>query len=119
MALAIVEYDFFIEYYPGVWNVIADFSSRQLDPSEWEDDDEGVDLDDFLVSVPFDVVTDLPSISMSDYTAEDFEEFQYFKLTHEEKDGMIAVKHQGGGGGSPLCQQAENSFLLDLSFPKA
>ena len=96
MALEIVEYDFFIEYYPGVWNVIADFGSRQLDPSEWEDDDEGVDLDHLLVSVPFDVVTDLPSISMSDYTAEDFEEFQYFKLTHEEKDGMIAVKHQGG-----------------------
>jgi len=93
MVLAIIEYDFVIEYYPGVKNVLADFGTRQLDPDEWEDDD--FELEDLFVSFPFDVVTNLPKISMTDYAKEDFEEMERYKLKNEEKDGVIMVHHLG------------------------
>ena len=94
MVLAVIEFDFMIEYHPGVKNVIADFGTRQLDPDEW-DEDADFELEDLFVSVSFDLITNLPGISMSDYEQEDFEELQRFKLKNEEKDGAIVVYHQG------------------------
>ena len=93
MVLSSIEYDFVIEYYPSVKNVLADFGTRQLHPDEWEDED--FELEDLFVSTPFDVITNLPQISMNDYTQQDFEELEIFKLKNEEKDGVIVVHHLG------------------------
>ena len=38
MVLSMVEYDFVIEYFPGVKNVLADFGSRMIDPDDWEEE---------------------------------------------------------------------------------
>ena len=40
MILSTVEFIFLIEYFPGVKNVIADFGSRFIDPSEWDEPSE-------------------------------------------------------------------------------
>ena len=95
MVLAIVEYDFVIEYFPGVKNVLADFGSRMIDPADWEDE-EDFDLDElFAIAAPFDVITTLPDISMDDYSPDDFDELEHYKLTHEQKEGVVVVQHQG------------------------
>ena len=40
MVLPTVEFIFVIEYFPGVKNVIADFGSQFIDPSEWDEPSE-------------------------------------------------------------------------------
>jgi len=79
---------------PGVGNMLADFGTRQLNPDEWEDDDFELDYL-FTISTPFDMVTNLPKISMSDYLQEDFEELEVYNLKNKEEDGAIAVFHLG------------------------
>ena len=80
MVLAVVEYDFYIEYFPGVQNVLADFGSRQLDADDAHDTGEDFSLEDLFTSAAFDVVTDLPKKSKSDYSVEDFDELQHCAL---------------------------------------
>ena len=41
------------------------------------------------------MISDIPKISKSDYSAEDFDELQHYKLTHEDREGVIVVKHRG------------------------
>ena len=95
MVLAIVEYGFYIEYFPGVQNVLADFGSRQLDPDDAHDKEEDFSLEDLFTSAASDVVTDLPKISKSDYSVEDFDELQHYKLTQKDEEEVIVIRHQG------------------------
>ena len=52
-------------------------------------------MDDLFVSATVDMMVELPRITKADYTANDYEELEYYRLKHEDKDGMIAVQHQG------------------------
>jgi hypothetical protein len=60
MLLSAAEYDFELQYLPGVRNIIADYGTRQIDLSEWdkprEDDPEGLhDLMIFTGGDPVDL----------------------------------------------------------------
>ena len=46
MILPIVEYALYIEYLPGVQNVLADFGSRKLDPDDAHDIEEYFSIED-------------------------------------------------------------------------
>jgi len=116
VVLAIIEYDFVIEYYPGVENVLADFGTRQLDPEEWAEEDE-FEFADLFVSTPFDIITGLPINPISDYGAQDFAELQRFKLTQAAQDGVIKVYHLGDWLTFVPSKFEESSFL-GLPLPK-
>ena len=79
MVLAIVGYDFYIEYFP-------DFGSAQLYPDNaLNKEEEDFSLEDLFTSAAFDVVTDLPKLFKSDYSVDDFDELQHCKLRHKDE----------------------------------
>ena len=66
-----------------------------MDPDDAHDKGEDFSLEDLFTSAAFDVVTDLPKISKSDYSVEDFDELQHYRLTHKDEEEVIVIRHQG------------------------
>ena len=62
MVLATSEFCFILEFYPGVKNVLADFGTRHIDISEWEeaDEDDPTGISGLFVYVNEAAMTELP-----------------------------------------------------------
>ena len=98
MVLATAEYDFILEYCEGVKNVLADFGTRQLNPDDFIEPvnpDDPLELNSlFTFSAFTPSILNIPTIKMSDYEVQDFEELDYFKLESKEEEDVIKIKHR-------------------------
>lgn len=67
MVLSTAEFCFIIEYYPGVKNVLADFGSRLIDDSEWDEpeDDDPLELNELF---NFEALTDFSFFNFQDFS---------------------------------------------------
>jgi len=95
MVLATAEYDFILEYCEGVKNVLADFGTRQLNPDDFIEPvnpDDPLELNSlFTFSAFTPSILNIPTIKMSDYEVQDFEELDYF-LQHCEQGNFLRAK---------------------------
>ena len=65
MVLSTVEFNFVIIYFPGVRNVLADFGSKMLNASEWDepDEDDPLDINEFY---NFESLINFPKLTLND-----------------------------------------------------
>ena len=77
MVLSTAEFCFIIEYYPGVKNVLADFGSRLIDDSEWDEpeDDDPLELNELF---NFEALTDFPVFNFQEFSPDENEKIQKF-----------------------------------------
>ena len=72
MVLSTAEFCFNLEYYPGVRNILADFGTRFIDLSEWDEPEaeDPLELNEFY---NFEALTELPSFSAKDLSASEMD----------------------------------------------
>ena len=75
MVLSTVEFIFVIEYFPGVKNVIADFGSKFIDPSEWDEpsEDDPLEINEFY---NFEALIEFPTFNTADFSTSENEKIQ-------------------------------------------
>ena len=121
MVLSPSEFKFDLEFIPGTRNVIADFGSRMIPASDYPDPkDASPDIffsfDDFC-NFNVESLTPTPSISMSNFMAEDFNEIEQFSLKTKNQDDKILV-HLHGTWYILVPHSLRRAIFWHIHFPR-
>ena len=89
MVLSTVEFNFVIIHFPGVRNVLADFGSRILNASEWDEPNEDDPLD-IIEFYNFESLINFSKFTLNDFSPSENEQVQRVAATpHQVEDDFL------------------------------
>ena len=95
MVLSTVEFIFVLEYFPGVKNVIADFGSRFIDPSEWDEpiEDDPLEINELY---NFEALIKFPTFNIADFSTLENEKIQRLAPnSHKVENEQLSIMVRG------------------------